>query len=167
MGEKYNWETCKRCHSSFIPWKEKQTYCSFWCEMLDEKAGKRDVPEDDEWWMGEVAKVSMDWQERKVNDIDTNPVECWWAIGEFGNLRRFYKVVPFNRCDEFGRTTSNGEFYVLHESLSEDEGKAFPVAVYDTLEQAKVRARFQLVAISSIVCDYPELGPMAFIGPTS
>lgn len=41
--------------------------------------------------------TSFDWKVKRVNDIETNPIECWWTIGECGALKRFYKIVPLDR----------------------------------------------------------------------
>jgi hypothetical protein len=76
MEKKYNWGICKRCHSSFIPWKEKQKYCSFWCEMLDEKAGKRDVSTAGEGRTeeGQMPVVVLVWVVRKKTLDNRSPI---------------------------------------------------------------------------------------------
>ncbi len=107
---------------------------------------------DEEYIANELAAINLDWKEKYINGIKENGVECWYTIGECGTLRRFYKIVPFSKCDERGLVTNESEkYYVLYEALGIESDKASPVAVYEDLEKAKQRAKFQLLAINNII----------------
>ena len=106
MANKYKWNICLRCGAPYLPWKEKQTYCSFWCEMLDEekicgnRKGSNNMNNDEEQWIAErLSALNLDWKEKYINDIETNGVECWHTVGELNSTKRFYKITPFNKCD--------------------------------------------------------------------
>ena len=110
---------------------------------------------DEEYIANELAAINLEWKEKYINDIKENGVECWYTIGECGTLRRFYKIVPFSKCNEHGLVTNESEkYYVLYEALGIESDKASPVAVYEDLEKARQRAKFQLLAINNIIERY-------------
>ena len=151
---KYNWNICRHCSSPYLPYRENQVYCSYWCEMLEmEHKIKRGVltMNDEDYIANQLAAINLTWNEKRVNNIDTNPVECWYAIGEFGTLRRFYKIVPFSKCDEHGMSLGTGEYFIVYESLGADPAGAIPVGVYEDLDKAKARVKFQLFAINNLI----------------
>lgn len=63
----------------------------------------------------------LTWKERKVNDIDTNPLECWYAVGFVGDSPHLYQIFP-----QYPNTNGDGytvdtkldpELYILFETL--------------------------------------------------
>lgn len=61
------------------------------------------------------------WKERKENDIETNPLECWYAVGFVGDSPRLYQIVPqYPNPNGDGYTVDSHkdpELYVLFETL--------------------------------------------------
>ena len=98
--------------------------------------------------------TSFDWKVKKVNDIETNPIECWWTIGECGTLKRFYKIVPFPAQDERGLVLSDSKYYLLYEALGVESDKVSVVGVYESLDSAQKRAKFQLMNIALLIMTY-------------
>ena len=106
--------------------------------------------EDDEKQPEQGPGVRLNWHTRYINDIDSNGVECWWTIGALGDIRRFFKVVPYSRCDTAGLVLKEHAYFALYESLSEDETLASVVAVYESKEEAMERVKTQLTHIHAI-----------------
>ena len=167
MANKYKWNICLRCGAPYLPWKEKQTYCSFWCEILDEekkkiggnkiirKGGSDNMADNEEQLMAKrLSAINLDWKEKYINDIETNGVECWHTVGELNGTKRFYKITPFNKCDTSGMVLGKGCYYVLYEALGIESDSAKPVAVYESLDAAMERAKFQLLVIDSLKRTY-------------
>ena len=102
----------------------------------------------------EIPDFKFDWKIKRVNDIETNPIECWWTIGECGTLKRFYKIVPFSYQDEKGVVLSDSKYYLLYEALGIESDKASVVGVYESLDQAQKRAKFQLMNIALLIMVY-------------
>ncbi len=96
----------------------------------------------------------MDWKVKKVNDIEENPIECWCAIGDSGTLRRFYKIVPWSRIDVYGKVLEENKYFCLWEGLGIEPDNLCMVAVYENLEDAKTRAKMQLVTINNLIKAY-------------
>ena len=125
----------------------------------------------------------MDWNTRKVNNIDSNPIDCFWAVGKVGHQPRLYTIIEQYPCEEDGYTIVNGsepELYILFESLSgrrwtdtfEGEqdfnewkyaerfgdyffkDRGMFVRAYKTLDEAKARAIVQVKAIQNIIDSY-------------
>lgn len=126
----------------------------------------------------------LDWKTRQVNDIETNPLDCYWAIGMIRKFPRLYRIVEQYPIDKNGVIIgSEPELYVLFEALDgrprwdvfegerqlkeweqssvwgdyffKDRG-AF-VRAYKTLDEAKERAELQLSNIKQIMDAYlPE-----------
>ncbi len=112
-------------------------------------------------------RTNLEWKEYRENGIDTNPLECWWAIGTVAEYPRLYCIYPqYPNPNGDGYTTdeSNGpELYVLTETIARDKGKKsiedFPerhhfIRAFDTLEKAKDRASVQIDAIKDILEQY-------------
>ena len=159
MRTKYNWKICPRCRLPFIPFRKKQIYCSHWCEMKEVEAGKElKKMTDEEYIANELAAINMDWKVKKVNDIEENPIECWWAIGDCGTLRRFYKIVPMSKTDVNGKVLEENKYFCLWEGLGIESDKLLMIAVYENLEDAKTRAKMQLVIINNLIKDYCPKG---------
>ena len=63
----------------------------------------------------------LTWKERKVNDIETNPLECWYAVGFVGESPRLYQIYPqYPNPNGDGYTvdpTQGPELYILFETL--------------------------------------------------
>lgn len=61
------------------------------------------------------------WKERKVNDIETNPLECWYAVGFVGQSPRLYQIFPqYPNPNGDGYTVDSKqepELYILFETL--------------------------------------------------
>lgn len=150
MPNKFNWRICPSCGFPFIPHFEKQRICSPWCE----ERNKRSM--DDEKYIAEqLAAINLEWQKKYINDIPSNGVECWWTVGELDTLKRFYKIVPFHEHDERGLVTSiEPKYFCLYEALGVESDKASLIAIYESLEAAQNRAKFQLLAIVNIIQRY-------------
>lgn len=111
---------------------------------------------DNETYISEqLSAINLEWHIQYINDIPSNGIACWWTIGELGTLKRFYKVVPFNECDERGLVLSDKpKYFCLYEALGIESDKATPIAIYDSLEAAQNRAKFQLLAVVNIIQRY-------------
>ena len=63
----------------------------------------------------------LTWKERKVNDIETNPLECWYAVDFVGESPRLYQIYPqYPNPNGDGYTvdpTQGPELYILFETL--------------------------------------------------
>lgn len=92
----------------------------------------------------------LNWHTRYINDIESNGVECWWTLGSLGGIRRFFKVVPYSRCDTDGLVLKEHAYFALYESLTEDETQATVVAVYESKDEAMERVKTQLTHIYAI-----------------
>ena len=102
-----------------------------------------------------LAAINLEWNTKYTNDIKSNGIECWWTIGELGTLKRFYKVVPFYRCNERGLVISEiPRYFALYEALGVEADNATLIAIYESREEAKQRAKFQLLAITNIIENY-------------
>lgn len=113
----------------------------------------RGIAMEDETYISEqLAAINLEWKKKYVNDIPSNGIECWWTIGEFGTLKRFYKVVPFHEHDERGMVISiEPKYFCLFEALGVESDKVSIVAIYESLEAAQNRAKFQLLTIANII----------------
>lgn len=156
MRNKYNWRICPRCRLAFIPFRKKQVYCSYLCEMKEIEDGKElKKMTDEEYIANELAAINMDWKVKKVNGIEENPIECWWAIGDCGTLRRFYKIVPWSKTDVKGVVIEENKYFCLYESCQADKPEnASMVGIYENLDDAKERAKMQLIHINNIIKTY-------------
>ena len=123
----------------------------------------------------------LNWKERKVNDIESNPRDCYWAVGQVGDSHRLYTIVEQYPCDTDGMATGKEpELYVLFEELNGrpvgnvftnekelDEwkyatewggywfkGRGSFVHAYKTLDEAKARAETQISKIQNIIDAY-------------
>ena len=123
----------------------------------------------------------LEWHERKVNGIETNPRDCFWAVGSVVKAPRLYTIVE-QYPSKNGYTVEEGsepELYVLFEAFS-SSGRRFSdtfenereaeewryaeqfgdylfksrgsfVRAFKTLDEAKARAEVQIKAIQNIV----------------
>ena len=126
----------------------------------------------------------LKWNERKTNDIETNPLDCYWAVGSAKAYPRLYRIVEQYPADANGlRIGDEPELYVLFEEINgrpigdvftnEKElnewksakkwgdfwfkGDGCFVHAYKTLKEAKARAEVQLKHISDLIDAYfPE-----------
>ena len=126
----------------------------------------------------------LEWNARKVNDIPTNPLDCYWAVGAVRAYPRLYRIVEQYPADTKGMRIGNKpELYVLFEEIggrrvsdvftNEKEieewkyakiwgnhwfkGDGRFVHAYKTLEEAKKRAETQISHIEGIMDEYfPE-----------
>ena len=125
----------------------------------------------------------LNWKERKVNDIETNPLECWYAVGFVGESPRLYQIEPqYPNPNGDGYTVDTSkepELYILFETLGgehfsktrypedgtswlglrlwEDYTFEKPrnfVRAFNTIEEAKERAETQISAIQNIIDIY-------------
>lgn len=111
----------------------------------------------------------LEWNERKVNDIETNPPDRWEAVytlnSDSSESRRIYSIVPQHpNPNGDGYTVDDSlppELYVLFEQLEWTmDGKGWYsgpnmfVRAFRTLDEAKKRAEFQHEAIDRIIEDY-------------
>lgn len=126
----------------------------------------------------------LNWEERKVNDIDTNPLECWYAVGFVGESPRLYQIEPqYPNPNGDGYTVDTSkepELYILFETLGgehfsktrfpEDgtewllnrlwgdytfeDGRRRLVRAFRTLDEAKKRAEVQISAIENLIEKY-------------
>ena len=122
----------------------------------------------------------LTWKTRKVNDIDTNPLECWWAVGMIGDSARLFTIVPqYPNVNGDGYTVDSNadpELYVLFETLGGEHfsktrlpgdykswlqarlwdeytferNKTCFVRAFKTLDEAKARAQVQIDKIAEI-----------------
>ena len=127
--------------------------------------------------MKTLDKIVLDWKERKVNDIDSNPLLCWYAVGFVHEHPRLYTIYPQFPVHPDGYTKAGDmpELYILFETLHgrdcnacfdgtagnrvEDwkdaerwgdyyfKGKECLVHAYKTLDEAKDRAKVQIAHI--------------------
>ena len=61
----------------------------------------------------------MIWNERKVNDIPSNPLLCYWAIGDINGSKRLFRIEEQYPVREDGFTIVDGskpELYILFET---------------------------------------------------
>ena len=121
--------------------------------MLDEKKA-RGLMNDEEYIANELAAINLEWKEQKVNDIESNPVGCWYTIGECGTVRRFYKIVPMSKCDTRGMVTDENHYFCLYEACGIESDNVSLVAIYESLDDAKERAKMQLLVINNIIKTY-------------
>ena len=123
----------------------------------------------------------LTWNTRQVNDIPTNPLDCYWAVGAVQTYPRLYRIIEQYPADTKGMRTGNEpELYVLFEEVggrrvtdvfaTESELKKWAgsrkwgdcwfkhdghfVHAYKTLEEAKERAETQISHIESIIDEY-------------
>lgn len=126
----------------------------------------------------------LNWKECKVNDIETNPLECWYAVGFVGESPRLYQIEPQypnpNGDGYTVDTSSEPELYILFETLGGEHFSkarhpengtershnrlwgdyAFEderrrlVRAFRTLDEAKKRAEVQISAIESLIEEY-------------
>ena len=112
---------------------------------------------DEEYIANELAAINLEWKEQKVNDIESNPIGCWYTIGECGTLRRFYKIIPMSKCDTKGMVIDENHYFCLYEACGIESDKVSLVAIYESLDDAKERAKMQLLVINNIIKNYcPE-----------
>lgn len=118
------------------------------------------------------------WHERKANDVETNQLDCYWAVGSAKAYPRLYRIVEQYPADANGlRIGGEPELYVLFEEINgrsirdvftnEKElnewksakqwgdfwfnGDGRFVHAYKTLKEAKARAEVQLKHISDLI----------------
>lgn len=123
----------------------------------------------------------LEWNTRQINDIETNPLDCYWAVGAVQTYPRLYRIIEQYPADTNGtRTADNPELYVLFEEIggrrisdvftNEEELKEWAdsqkwgdcwfkrdgrfVHAYKTLEEAKARAETQISRIENIMDEY-------------
>lgn len=123
----------------------------------------------------------LEWNTRKVNDISTNPLDCYWAVGTIRDYPRLYTIVEQYPADTNGlRTGDKPELYVLFESImgrrvsdvftTEKEviewknaeifgnfwfkGRGSFIHAYKTLDEAKARAEVQISHIQNLMDGY-------------
>lgn len=123
----------------------------------------------------------LKWNTRQVNDIDTNPLDCYWAVGMVSTYPRLYRIIEQYPADTNGMVTGDKpELYVLFEEINgrrvydvftkEDEVKEWKYAkkwgdcwfkgegifihAYKTLDEAKARAEVQISHIQGIMDSY-------------
>lgn len=123
----------------------------------------------------------LKWNTRQVNDIETNPLDCYWAVGAVRTYPRLYRIIEQYPADTNGmRTADKPELYVLFEEIggrrisdvftNEEELKEWAdsqkwgdcwfkrdgrfVHAYKTLEEAKARAETQISHIENIMDEY-------------
>lgn len=133
-----------------------------------------------QWYFGKIKKM-LDWKTKQVNDIPTNPLDCYWAVGKVGTSTRLYTIVEQRPADTTGKVLSNvPELYVLFEALggrcvadvftTEKELKEWKYAsiwgnywfktrgsfvhAYKTLDEAKARAETQISHIQNLIDIY-------------
>lgn len=128
---------------------------------------KRITPDD----TPEEEIKEFDWKEKRVNNLDSNPIEGWWCVAKVGDTVRLYVIKPQQPQDESGLVTSEEpEGYVLFEGLcatrrnydenpmSSYDGWMAPrlsfVHMYKTLDSAKQRAATQAGHINDIIKRY-------------
>ena len=156
---KYKWSICLRCGMPFIPWKEKQVYCSMWCEMLKEKENqknRRDFSMEDE--------VVLSWITEYINNIPSNGIDKLWTIASLNGLHRYYEIVPYHKCDVNGICIDKSSYYyAFYEAtffeVDSETGVVLPknlslIAIYEDLETAKRRVFTQLRNIDNIIKTY-------------
>lgn len=123
----------------------------------------------------------LEWKERQVNDIPSNPRDCYWAIGRVGDSHRLYTIVEQYPTSPDGMVFGKEpELYVLFEEIcgrpvgnvftNEKEleewkhatewggywfkGRGSFVHAYKTLDEAKARAETQISKIQDIIDAY-------------
>lgn len=116
------------------------------------------------------------WKERKVNNIETNPLDCYYCIVDVGDCARIYSIMPQYPVDEQGLTIlGEPELYIFFEDIAykssnEDKkdffykncnydgylinGNKCFIRAFKTLEEAKKRAYFQYKAIYGYALSY-------------
>ena len=61
-----------------------------------------------------------EWKIKKVNDIESNPIDCYWAIGKIKSQPRLYTIIEQYPTQKDGYTNVPGsepELYILFESI--------------------------------------------------
>ena len=123
----------------------------------------------------------LEWKERQVNDIPTNPRDCYWAVGQVGDSYRLYTIIEQYPANTDGLVTGKEpELYILFEELNgRPVGNVFTnekeleewkyatewggcwfksrgsfVHAYKTLDDAKARAETQISKIQNIIDAY-------------
>lgn len=118
----------------------------------------------------------LSWKEKKINDLESNPRDCYWAVGKLSEADvspRLYVIVEQRPCDTKGIVQSDTpELYVLFEGIggipanSRDavhwekfgdwafQSRGMYVHAYKTLQEAKERAETQLDHIRGIINEY-------------
>ena len=123
----------------------------------------------------------LNWSTRQVNDIPTNPLDCYWAVGFVSTYPRLYTIVEQYPTNTDGLITGDKpELYVLFEELhgrrdsdvmtTEKEANEWKDAVkwgdfwfkgrgsfvhaYKTLDEAKARAETQVKHIQDLIDAY-------------
>lgn len=118
------------------------------------------------------------WNIRQTNDIETNPLECYWAVSSVRKYPRLYRIVEQYPTDTNGMVLGEKpELYVLFEEIdgrpigdvfsNEKElekwknakkwgdywflGNGHFVHAYKTLDEAKARAETQLKYINNLM----------------
>ncbi len=123
----------------------------------------------------------LEWKTKQVNDIPTNPLDCYWAVGAVRTYPRLYRIVEQYPADTKGmQTGKTPELYALFEEIggrrvsdvftTEDELKEWAdskkwgdcwfkgtgsfIHAYKTLDEAKERAETQISHIEGIMDAY-------------
>ena len=123
----------------------------------------------------------LEWYTKKVNDIPTNPLDCYWAVGAVRHYPRLYRIVEQYPADTNGiRTGDKPELYILFEETNgrrvsdvftnEKEIEEWKyskiwgncwfkndgvfIHAYKTLDEAKARAEVQLSHIERLMDEY-------------
>lgn len=121
----------------------------------------------------------LNWKIKKVNDIETNPLDCYWAVGYVNTYPRLFTIVEQYPSEDGYTIKENDkpELYVLFESLNirdisnvfvtEEEVKEWKhaqkfgnfwannrgifIRAFKTLEEAKARAEIQISSIQNVI----------------
>lgn len=109
------------------------------------------------------------WQEVKINNIETNPLshhECKVLFSE--DTYRIYRIYPQYKAAEncyggmqiIGESPENVELWILTEQIvvhsngNEKPGKEIIVRAFTSLGEAKFRAKVQVETIQNLIRNY-------------
>lgn len=113
---------------------------------------------DNEYLEIKASELNPVWNVEYVNGIESNPIDYWWTVIEIGNLKRRYEISPYHKCDVKGLVIDEKfRYFALYEILMIDNlfpSRGNPVAIYEDLESAKERAKYQILSISSLISAY-------------
>ena len=126
-----------------------------------------------------AACKTLIWHTRQVNDIDSNPLDCYWSLGRINDsdVRLYTITQQFPTYDGYTLIPDSvPECFILHEAIggipasqvdSSSTREMFGdycfknrgtiIRVFRTLDEAKARAEVQLEHIKAIINSYfPE-----------